>query len=70
MMSQMKKGNFLIDFYSSTQYFGDRYMSLFVKLLTLLEGEALMYHCTGGRDRTGMATALFLYVFRSAKRDN
>lgn len=21
-----------------------------------------MYHCTGGRDRTGMATALFLYI--------
>lgn len=62
IMSQMKNGNFLVDFYSSTQYFGDRYRSLFVKLLTLPEGEALMYHCTGGRDRTGMATALFLYV--------
>src|SRR5690606_37463580 len=24
--------------------------------------KALLYHCTGGRDRTGMATALILYV--------
>jgi protein-tyrosine phosphatase len=29
---------------------------------TLPDTSALLYHCTGGRDRTGMATALFLYA--------
>ena len=32
------------------------------KLLVLPDDQSLMYHYTGGRDRTGMATALLLYV--------
>lgn len=43
-------------------YFGERYRTLFVQLLTLEPNEALLFHCTGGRDRTGMASALFLKV--------
>lgn len=64
MILAMKQGNFLDDFYGSggVRYFGDRYRPMFQKLLTLSDSTALLYHCTGGRDRTGMATALFLYT--------
>jgi protein-tyrosine phosphatase len=55
-------GGFLEKFYGSTQYFGERYKPLFQKLVSMPEDQSLLYHCTGGRDRTGMATALFLYV--------
>jgi len=58
----MKDGHFMDEFYGNPRYFGERYRPLFQKLLTLKDDEALMYHCTGGRDRTGMATALFLYA--------
>lgn len=58
----IKSGNFLEKFYGNTQYLGDRYKPLFQKLLVLPANESIMYHCTGGRDRTGMATALFLYA--------
>lgn len=62
IIQQIKEGGFLEKFYSNTQYLGDRYRPLFKQLLELPKEEALMYHCTGGRDRTGMATALFLYA--------
>lgn len=60
----LKEKNFLETMYGkgSIQYFGDRYRPLFRKLLDLNDTAALLYHCTGGRDRTGMATALFLYT--------
>ncbi|WP_315823778.1 tyrosine-protein phosphatase [Paraflavitalea speifideaquila] len=43
-------------------YYSDRYKPLFQKLLALPDTAAILYHCTGGRDRTGMASALFLYA--------
>ncbi|BAV05649.1 protein-tyrosine phosphatase [Filimonas lacunae] len=46
----------------SVKYYGERYKPLFQQLLTMPDTAALLYHCTGGRDRTGMATALFLYA--------
>ncbi|MEN2416247.1 tyrosine-protein phosphatase [Flavobacterium mesophilum] len=64
MVKLLKEGNFLEKFYGSdgVKYSGDRFRPLFVKLMTADKKEAVMYHCTGGRDRTGMATALFLYI--------
>lgn len=62
MVELIKKGGFLDQFYSETRYLGARYKPLFQKLLVLPANESIMYHCTGGRDRTGMATALFLYI--------
>lgn len=64
MVKLLKEGNFLEKFYGSdgVKYSGDRFRPLFVKLMTVDKKEAVMYHCTGGRDRTGMATALFLYI--------
>lgn len=62
--NMLKNKNFLFDMYGEggLPYFGERYRPLFVKLLTLQPDEALLYHCTGGRDRTGMASALFLKI--------
>lgn len=64
MAKLMKDKNFLADMYGEggLPYFGERYRPLFVKLLTLQPDEALLFHCTGGRDRTGMAAALFLKI--------
>jgi protein-tyrosine phosphatase len=67
-MAQMavliKQGGFLEKMYGpeSVQYYGERYKPLFQKLLALPDTAALLYHCTGGRDRTGMASALLLYT--------
>ena len=64
MVKLLKEGDFLTKFYGedAVKYSGDRFRTLFVKLLTLEDNEAIMYHCTGGRDRTGMATALLLHL--------
>lgn len=64
MAKMFKDKNFLFDMYGEggLPYFGERYRPLFVKLLTLEPNEALLFHCTGGRDRTGMASALFLKI--------
>uniref|UniRef100_A0AAU6WKB9 Tyrosine-protein phosphatase n=1 Tax=Chryseobacterium endophyticum TaxID=1854762 RepID=A0AAU6WKB9_9FLAO len=64
MVKMLKDKNFLFDMYGEggLPYFGERYRPLFVQLLTLKPGDALLFHCTGGRDRTGMAAALFLKV--------
>jgi protein-tyrosine phosphatase len=64
MATLMKQGDFLGKLYGDegVVYFGERYKPLFQKLLKASDTEAVLYHCTGGRDRTGMATALFLYT--------
>lgn len=63
MTALIKQGGFLEKMYgeASLKYFGDRYRPLFQKLLSLPDTSSLLFHCTGGRDRTGMANALFLY---------
>ncbi|RYD88697.1 MAG: tyrosine-protein phosphatase, partial [Sphingobacteriales bacterium] len=48
-------------FYSNTHYLGDRYRPFFNQLLAVPNDESLMFHCTAGKDRTGIAAALFLY---------
>jgi protein-tyrosine phosphatase len=49
-------------FYSNTQYFADRYKPFFGKLLALPDGQSLVFHCSAGKDRTGIAAALLLYA--------
>lgn len=50
------------DFYSKTQYFKDRYKPLFDALLDLPQDQSLVFHCTAGKDRTGMGAALVLFA--------
>lgn len=62
----IKDGGLLEKMYdiNSVDYFAERYKPLFQQLLTMPDTNALLYHCTGGRDRTGMATALLLYALK------
>lgn len=63
MVKALKQKDFLVKFYAEgVNYYGDRYRPAFIKLLGAADGEAVLYHCTGGRDRTGMQTALILYA--------
>jgi len=63
-MSQIK-GNqgdsLMVSYYSNTQYLAERYKPLFDKLLNLPDGQSLVFHCSAGKDRTGIGSALFLY---------
>jgi protein-tyrosine phosphatase len=58
-----KQGDSLITaYYSNTQYLSARYKPFFNKLLNLSEDKSLVYHCTAGKDRTGIGSALLLYA--------
>jgi protein-tyrosine phosphatase len=48
-------------YYANTDYLADRYKPLFAKLIGLPDGDALVMHCTAGKDRTGIGSALLLY---------
>jgi protein-tyrosine phosphatase len=62
VVQQMRNDSFLISFYSITTPFKERYRPLFLQLLTLNKDSALLFHCTAGKDRTGIAAALVLYA--------
>ncbi|TFF38165.1 tyrosine-protein phosphatase [Mucilaginibacter psychrotolerans] len=48
-------------YYSNTRYLAERYRPFFDKLLAVPADQSLVFHCTAGKDRTGIAAALFLY---------
>ena len=48
-------------YYGNTKYLTDRYKPFFGKLLAMPADQSLVFHCTAGKDRTGIAAALFLY---------
>ncbi|MDB5009731.1 MAG: tyrosine-protein phosphatase [Mucilaginibacter sp.] len=52
----------ITSFYSNTTYLTDRYKPFFNKLLLLPDNQSLVFHCTAGKDRTGIGAALFLYA--------
>jgi protein-tyrosine phosphatase len=52
----------MLVFYTNTTYLTPRYKPFFGKLLDLPDGDALLFHCTAGKDRTGIAAALLLYA--------
>ncbi|MFT3932915.1 MAG: tyrosine-protein phosphatase [Chitinophagaceae bacterium] len=56
------KDSGLIPFYSDITYLGDRYKPLFAELLQVSPDSAVLFHCTAGKDRTGIAAALILYA--------
>jgi protein-tyrosine phosphatase len=49
-------------FYTKTEFLADRYKPFFARLLALPDGQALLFHCTAGKDRTGIGAALLLYA--------
>lgn len=60
------KGNqgdsLMVVYYSNIDSLAARYKPFFDKLLGLPAGESLVFHCTAGKDRTGIGAALLLYA--------
>ena len=52
----------MIAFYSDVSVFREKYRPFFRKLLTLPDTSAIVFHCSAGKDRTGIAAALLLYA--------
>ncbi|MGI4863777.1 MAG: tyrosine-protein phosphatase [Janthinobacterium lividum] len=46
--------------YTNTSFFQAKYKPMFDELLALPGGEALLFHCSAGKDRTGIGAALVL----------
>jgi len=58
----MKSDSFLISFYTELAPFKARYKPLFDSLLANDGNSPVLFHCTAGKDRTGIAAALILYA--------
>jgi protein-tyrosine phosphatase len=68
-LSGLNSGDSLmIGFYTTTDSFPFKYKPFFNKLMALNDSSALLYHCTAGKDRTGIGTALFLYALGVPKQ--
>jgi protein-tyrosine phosphatase len=52
----------LLKFYTDLTPFKARYQPLFNQLLKTSTDSALLFHCSAGKDRTGIAAALILYA--------
>ncbi|HEV2479285.1 MAG TPA: tyrosine-protein phosphatase [Puia sp.] len=52
----------MLVWYRNTTYLAPRYRPFFAKLIVVPSGDALVFHCTAGKDRTGIAAALVLYA--------
>lgn len=59
-MKKMLQSPSLVPYYSDLSSFTARYKPLFDELLQLPADSALLFHCTAGKDRTGIAAALIL----------
>jgi protein-tyrosine phosphatase len=46
--------------YTNIDHFPAKYQPLFDELLRLPDGQSLLFHCTAGKDRTGIGAALVL----------
>lgn len=62
MVQSLRSDSFLIHFYSDLTPFHDRYKPMFDELLQVNKDSAVLFHCSAGKDRTGIAAALILYA--------
>lgn len=60
MLKSMKNDSAILTFYNNITPFGDRYRPMFEQLLGTNKDSSLLFHCTAGKDRTGIAAALIL----------
>jgi len=58
----LKSDSFMMSFYTVLTPFKDRYKPLFDSLITNTKTSPILFHCTAGKDRTGIAAALILYA--------
>ncbi len=62
MTSPQRADSLIRSFYTRTDHLKAKYKPMFDQLLSLEPDKALMFHCTAGKDRTGVGAALILYV--------
>jgi protein-tyrosine phosphatase len=62
MKSESSADSMMTIFYSRTDHLGAKYKPMFEQLLKLEKDNALMFHCTAGKDRTGVGAAFILYA--------
>lgn len=60
MQKSTRKDTLLLQTYRSTEHLKAKYKPLFDHLLSLKGNESLLFHCTAGKDRTGIGAALVL----------
>lgn len=58
-----------INYYKNISAFGERYKPMFETLLRTAPDSAVVFHCAGGKDRTGIAAALIEYVLGVDKKE-
>ncbi|QMW01409.1 tyrosine-protein phosphatase [Spirosoma foliorum] len=54
------RDSMMISFYGRTDHLKAKYKPMFDQLLALDNDKALLFHCTAGKDRTGIGAALIL----------
>jgi len=52
----------MTSFYSHTEHLKAKYQPFFKALIALPDTSSLLFHCTAGKDRTGIGAALLLYT--------
>ena len=62
LQNMFKSDSFMSHFYTDLSPFKERYRPLFDSLLNFKGNCNLVFHCTAGKDRTGIAAALILYA--------
>jgi len=62
MTSPQRADSMIRSFYTRTDHLKAKYKPMFDHLLSLETDKALMFHCTAGKDRTGVGAALILYA--------
>lgn len=55
-----KRDSMMTAFYGRTDHLKAKYKPMFDQLLVLNDGQSLLFHCTAGKDRTGIGAALVL----------
>jgi protein-tyrosine phosphatase len=68
MKNPVAADSFMTAFYTRTDHLAKKYKPMFDQLLALPNDQALMFHCTAGKDRTGVGAALILYVLGVDKK--
>jgi protein-tyrosine phosphatase len=58
--AQMDLDSMMYQFYTKTDHLKAKYKPMFDELLSLPTEKSLLFHCTAGKDRTGIGAALIL----------
>lgn len=56
----MNTDSLIMSIYSTTSFLKAKYKPMFEQLLALPADKSMVFHCTAGKDRTGIGAALFL----------